>query len=67
MRRILSGKDLAFILESLSWTRKAFENTTYPSYEFRVSRLGEVNDVMTKVRDIYNHRREVEARRGRDE
>jgi len=46
------------ILESLKYTKMAFENTgiephgSYPSYEFKVERLAEVDRLVAKLRDI---------------
>lgn len=49
----LTIEDLDFILESLKYTRKSFEEyQEYPSYEFKQDRLKTVNDVMEKVRAV---------------
>ena len=53
MKHELTISDLNFILESLEYTRKSFEEyKLYPSYEFKQKRIGEVNDVMDKVRTL---------------
>ena len=47
----LTANDIALILESLQFTKRAFTNyTQYPSYEFKRERIAEVTAVMEKVR-----------------
>jgi hypothetical protein len=49
----LSKEDLNFIIESLKYTRKAFEETqTYPDYEFGQKRIETVNNVMSKIQSF---------------
>lgn len=48
----LSIYDLDVILQSLEHSRHKFENYEYPSYEIKLQRLKEVNDVMQKVKDL---------------
>lgn len=43
---------IPLILESLSFTRSAFENYRYPTYEIRQQRLAEVNAAMAAVRAV---------------
>lgn len=50
----LTRADLTFVLESLSFTRRAFENHDYPSYVLRKARLAEVEAVAAKVRALRN-------------
>lgn len=52
MEKELSIKDLNFILESLNYTRLNFEETKYPSSEFKRQRLGELEGVMSKVQNL---------------
>ena len=53
MNKDLNASDLDFILESLKYTRKAFEEyDRYPDYEFKQKRLAHVNDVMEKIRSL---------------
>lgn len=53
MEHELTISDLNFILESLEYTRKNFEEyELYPSYEYKQKRIGNVNDVMEKVRTL---------------
>lgn len=41
------------ILESLDYTEQAFRDyTRYPSYEFKQERIGEVQALKSKVREI---------------
>jgi membrane-bound lytic murein transglycosylase MltF len=49
----LTQQDLEFILESLKYTKLKFEDyQQYPSYEYKQERIKEVQDVMSKVKDI---------------
>jgi hypothetical protein len=49
----LTPKDLAFILESLEGTKIKFEAyEDYPSYEFKLQRIKEVDDVIAKVKAV---------------
>jgi len=48
----LTPKDLAFILESLEGTKIKFEAYDYPSYEFKLQRIKEVDDVIAKVKAV---------------
>ena len=53
MKKELTISDLDLILESLEHTRKKFEEyELYPSSEFKQKRIGDVNDVMEKVRTL---------------
>lgn len=50
---ILTLEDCDFILESLKYTRLNFEEyQKYPSYEYKQKRIGDVNDVIAKVREL---------------
>ena len=55
MKEELTISDLNFILKSLEYTRKNFQeyqqNPNY-SYEYRQKRIKEVNDVMEKIRTL---------------
>lgn len=52
---LLSSHDIQMILESLTYTRKAFEEyQKYPNYEFKQERLREVDGVIEKVRAMRN-------------
>ena len=49
----LTNSDWGMILESLRYTKRAFENyTSYPSYEFKKNRIKEVDDLILKIRQI---------------
>lgn len=49
----LTNSDLEFILESLKYTRMAFEEyQKYPSYEYKQKRINEVNEVILKVKKL---------------
>lgn len=48
----LSVEDLAFIKQSLIYTRRNFEDTAYESYEFKLQQLEKVNSVLEKVSAI---------------
>lgn len=49
----LTIADLDFILESLQYTKKAFdESQEHPSYEFKQSQLNKVDDLTDKIRSI---------------
>ena len=57
MRVYLSKADVGFILESLRYTKMAFEDYTYPdvpgvmsSYEYKLERLADVDTVADKLR-----------------
>lgn len=53
METKLTKSDLAMILESLVYTRKSFENyQDYPSYEFKLQRLEDVNGVIAKIQEL---------------
>lgn len=47
---ILSLYDLAFILESLEYTKSRFDNYPYPTYELRRQRLELVESAIAHVR-----------------
>lgn len=49
----LSNKDLRFILESLQYTKVKFESyDLYPSNEFKLKRLEEVEKIIDKIQSI---------------
>lgn len=50
----LTRADLSLVLDSLSFTRRAFENYRYPTHELRRERLAEVEAVTAKVRALRN-------------
>jgi len=53
----LSNEDLDFMLESLKYTKKAFEDyQDYPSYEYKQSRIKTVNDLVDKIKTIKKNR-----------
>jgi membrane-bound lytic murein transglycosylase MltF len=55
----LTQQDLEFILESLKYTKLKFEDyQQYPSYEYKQGRVKEVQDVMSKVKDILRETKE---------
>ena len=55
----LTANDCAFILESLSYTKRAFSNyADYPSYAFKTERIAEVDAVISKVRAIRDSAKE---------
>jgi hypothetical protein len=48
--------DFSLILESLNYTKRAFQDYgSYPSYEFKLQRIGEVKSVIQKVRWLRDH------------
>ncbi len=61
----LTLEDCNFVLESLEYTRKAFQETgiaphgTYPSYEFKQERMSEVEGVIKRVRKLRNQLKEA--------
>jgi len=48
----LTGDDYDFILTSLDFTRQAFENYSYPTYEFKLEQLKKVKDIIAKIRQL---------------
>lgn len=48
----LTDDDLDLILTSLSFTRRAFQDHPYDSYEFRREQLARVDSVAEKMRRI---------------
>ena len=48
----LTGEDIAFLLESLEYTKLKFESTEYPTYEFKREQIARVESVITKLRAI---------------
>ena len=49
----LTNEDLDFILESLKYTKRNFEDyEKYPSYEYKQSRIKTVNDLADKIKTI---------------
>ena len=53
MNKILTKKDVEFILESLNYTKLKFENyEKYPNPEFKQQRINDVIDVIGKVQQI---------------
>jgi hypothetical protein len=50
MENLLTKEDYTFILESLKYTRHKFENYPYyPSYDYKLKRIADVNAVAEKV------------------
>ncbi len=50
---VLTIEDCNFILESLQYTKRNFENcNSYPSYQFKLDRIGEVETLIEKLRKI---------------
>ena len=49
MRIYLSKTDVLLVLESLNYTRRAFQNYKYPTSEFQRSRLDEVDAIRAKI------------------
>ena len=50
MENELTGEDIAYLLECLSYTRLAYESTEYPNYETKQMQLKRVTDVERKLR-----------------
>ncbi|WP_452225588.1 hypothetical protein [Lacinutrix chionoecetis] len=49
----LTNSDLEFILESLKYTRMAFEDyQQYPSYDYKLKRINDANEVILKVEKL---------------
>ena len=46
----LDRSQAALVLQSLEYTKSAFENTTYPSYEMKRERVGEVQEIIDVIR-----------------
>lgn len=44
--------DWDFVLESLRWTRRAFEDYRYPTEDIRQHRLAEVDAAITAIRQL---------------
>ena len=65
MENPLTLNDCTFILESLEYTRKAFQETgisphgTYPSNEFKQERMAEVEGVIERVRKLRDQLKEA--------
>lgn len=59
----LTSDDCRFILESLDYTRQAFEAYRYPSEEIKAGRLQDVRDVILKVRALRDELKQQERRR----
>ena len=58
METELTIKDLDLILESLIYSKKKFEeNELYPSKEFKLQRIQEVEDTINKIRELKSQRR----------
>ena len=50
----LTQQEYELIIQSLRYTRQAFENYMYyPSYEFKQSRIKEVDIIIEKIRREY--------------
>jgi len=53
MPQKLTNQDLRFILESLQYTKIKFETyDLYPSHEFKLQRIKEVETLISKVQNI---------------
>lgn len=53
-----SLEDLNVIKESLTYTKQKFEDyQSYPSYDFKLKRVNEVNDVLIKINDLIKNKR----------
>jgi hypothetical protein len=50
MRVSLKKSEAELVIQSLNYTRRAFENYTYPTYAFKVERIKEVEEVIGKFR-----------------
>jgi len=49
----LTKEDIAFIIESLNYTKLKFEEyDKYPSYEFKLKRIEKVQKLLDKMRKI---------------
>ena len=49
----LTREDLDFILESLKYTKLKFEEyDKYPSYEYKLKRIDDVNVVISKIQKL---------------
>lgn len=49
----LTKDDISFLIESLRYTKQAFQDYGgYPSYEFKQERLREVDTVVAKLRAL---------------
>jgi len=55
----LTKTDCRFILESLDFTRQAFEEYHYPTPQLQAERLADVRAVILKVRALRNSLPEV--------
>jgi len=48
----LTREEIEMLLTSLEYTKRNFENyTQYPSYEFKLARIKEVDDLRAKLRE----------------
>ena len=50
--QLLTVDDCWFILESLAYTKQKFQDYSYPSYEFKLQRIADVNEVIDKIRAL---------------
>jgi hypothetical protein len=48
----LTSSDIAFLIESLRYTRLAYESTSYPTYELRQEQLAKVDKIVAKLRGL---------------
>lgn len=50
MSEVMTRADCALILQALAYTRRAFEDYSYPSREVRLQRLADVDHAVVAVR-----------------
>jgi hypothetical protein len=56
----LTKDEINFIIESLQFTKKNIENYThYPSYEFKLQRIEEANNLISKMKGIRNENQSI--------
>lgn len=49
----ITDEEWGLILESLKYTKRSFENyIDYPSYEFKLKQIKEVDDLISKIRQM---------------
>ncbi len=52
MTPALNLNEIAFILESLNYTKLRFESTSYPSYDLKQEQLKRVEEIQVKLRKL---------------
>ncbi|GEP52636.1 hypothetical protein FNO01nite_33080 [Flavobacterium noncentrifugens] len=52
MENTLTKDDLDFLITSVTYSKKSFDETNYESYEFKQSQLAKADEMLQKLRRL---------------